>query len=115
MHEASLVEALFDQVDESMRSHPAGRLRLVRVCIGELAGVEPQLFRTAFEVLRVPRGHSDAALEITHEDAEWTCPACRTRVARGGVLLCATCGGSVDLLRGGDIVLARMELEAPHV
>lgn len=115
MHEASLVDALFDQVDETMGAHPSGRLRLLCVRVGELAGVEPELFRTAFEVLRGPRGHERATLELVHEEAVWSCASCATRVPRGSVLRCEACGGSVALACGGDIILDRIELEVPDV
>ena len=116
MHEASLVDALFDQVDQAMAAQPPGRLCLLRVRVGELAGVEPELFRTAFEVIRGSRGHDDRAmLELVNEDAVWTCAACATRVPRGGVLRCETCGGAATLTGGGDIILDRIELEVPDV
>lgn len=115
MHEASLVDSLFDQVDQAVAAHPSGRLRLLRVRVGELAGVEPDLFRTAFEVVRGSRGHEQAALELVHEDAVWSCASCATRVPRGGVLRCAACGGAATLTGGGDIILERIELEVPGV
>lgn len=115
MHEASLVDALFDQVDGTMAAHPSGRVRLLRVRIGELAGVEPELFRTAFEVLRGERGHEQATLELVHEDAVWSCVSCAARVARGSVLRCEACGGGVALASGGGIILDRIELEVPDV
>jgi hydrogenase nickel incorporation protein HypA/HybF len=115
VHEASLVDALFDQVDQAMGPHPSGSVRLLIVRIGELAGVEPELFRTAFEVLRGPRGHEQAILELVHEAAVWSCASCATRVPRGGMLRCEACGGSVELGCGGDIILDRIELEVPDV
>jgi hydrogenase nickel incorporation protein HypA/HybF len=115
MHEASLVDALFDQVDAAMVAHASGKLRLLRVRIGELAGVEPELFRTAFEVLRTPRGHQQATLELVHEEAVWSCASCAARVPRGSILRCEACGGGVALACGGDIILDRLELEVPDV
>jgi hydrogenase nickel incorporation protein HypA/HybF len=113
--EASLVDGLFDQADEIVAQHPAGRLCLLRVRVGELAGVEPELFRTAFEVIRESRGHERVVLELVREDAVWSCPSCATRVPSGGVLHCEACGGGVTLVGGGDIILDRVELEVPSV
>ena len=115
MHEASLVDALFDQIDRAVAAHPAGRLCLLRVRVGELAGVEPELFRSAFEAIRGSRGHGRATLELVHEDAVWACASCASRVPRGGVLRCAACGGAATLTGGGDIILDRIELEVPDV
>lgn len=115
MHEASLVDALFDQIDQAVVAHPSGRLCLLRVRVGELAGVEPELFRTAFDVVRGSRGHEKATLELVREDAVWSCGACATRVPRGGVLRCEACGGEATLTAGGDIILDRIELEVRDV
>lgn len=115
MHEASLVDGLFDQVDQVVAQHPSGRLCLLRVRVGELAGVEPELFRTAFEVIRGSRGHEQVMLELVREEAVWSCPSCATRVPSGSVLHCGTCGGGVTLVVGGDIILDRIELEVPSV
>jgi Zn finger protein HypA/HybF involved in hydrogenase expression len=109
------MDALFDQVDLTMAAHPAGRLRLLRVRIGELAGVERELFRTAFDVLRGPRGHERATLELVNEEAVWSCESCAARVPRGSALRCERCGSGVALAAGGDIVLERIELEVPDV
>lgn len=115
MHEASLVDGLFDQVDQVVAQHPSGKLALIRVRVGELAGVEPELFRTAFEGIRESRGHEQALLELVREDAVWSCASCASRVPRGGVLRCESCGGDVALVCGGDIILERIELEVASV
>ena len=64
MHEYSLVQAMFDQIDEVVCARRAVAVRRVRVRIGPLAGVEPALFRTAYEVFRVKTVCADAPLEI---------------------------------------------------
>jgi hydrogenase nickel incorporation protein HypA/HybF len=64
MHEYSLVQAMFDEIDEVVRAQRAIRVRGVRVRLGPLAGVEPVLFRTAYDVFRVNTVCADAPLEI---------------------------------------------------
>lgn len=115
MHELSLCEALFDQIDAAVASQTSPVVRLVRLRVGELAGLEPELFRSAFEVTRADRGHPSAELVITFETALWTCRACGAEIARGEALRCAACGGDARLAKGGDMVLERIELEVPDV
>ncbi len=115
MHELSLCEALFDQIDAAVASQRSPVVRLVRLRVGELAGLEPELFRSAFEVTRGDRGHAAAELVIAFEAAVWACRACGAEVARGEALRCAACGGEARLARGGDMVLERIELEVPDV
>jgi hydrogenase nickel incorporation protein HypA/HybF len=67
MHEYSLVQAMFDQIGDAVRANHALAVRRVHVRIGRYAGVEPELFRTAYDVFRVRTFCADAPLEI--EDA----------------------------------------------
>ena len=55
MHEYSLIQAMFDQIGDAMRANRAIAVRRVHVRIGRFAGVEPELFRTAYDVFRVKR------------------------------------------------------------
>ena len=68
MHEYSLVQAMFDQMAAVMRQRHAIAVRRVRVRVGTFAGVEPELFRTAYDVFRVHTFCADAPLEL-HEVA----------------------------------------------
>lgn len=115
MHEFSLVDALFDQIGDAARAHPGAQVRQVRVRIGALAGVEPQLFRSAFELLQVDRQCADAELELSFEDAAWRCGACGWRAEAGEPLQCGACGEPLALERGEGIYLDHLELEVPDV
>jgi len=64
VHEYSLVQAMFDQIGAAMETHGALSVRRVRVRIGTRAGVEPALFRTAYDVFRVKTARANAALDI---------------------------------------------------
>lgn len=114
MHELSLVHALFDQADRAVAAHGPDRVRRVEVTIGALAGVEVELFRTAFGVARAERGYALAELAIELVPAEHRCSGCGARIEEGAPLTCA-CGGRVALTRGGDLILKRLELEVPDV
>ena len=115
MHEVSLVQALFDQTDRAITPHSSTRVQKVTVRIGKLAGVECELFRTAFDGLKNERGYSAAALEIIEEAAAWRCAGCGAVVASDGVLRCGSCDGAVRLAAGGDLILQRVELEVVDV
>ena len=67
MHEYSLVQAMFDQIGDVVRANRALAVRRVHVRIGRLAGVEPELFRTAYDLFRFKTWCNDAPLVI--EDA----------------------------------------------
>jgi hydrogenase nickel incorporation protein HypA/HybF len=64
MHEYSLVQSMFEQIEGVAHTLGAISVRRVRVTIGSRAGVEPGLFRTAYDVFRVKTICEDAPLEI---------------------------------------------------
>lgn len=64
MHEYSLVQAMFDRIDAVAAEQRAVAVRRVRVTIGDDAGVEPELFQTAYGVYRIRTMCADAPLEI---------------------------------------------------
>jgi Zn finger protein HypA/HybF involved in hydrogenase expression len=115
MHEVSLVHALFDQVDGALVNHPGATLRQITVRIGTRAGVEFDLFRTAFEATKELRGHPVADLRVDVEAAAYRCVDCGAVVLPGDVLSCAECQGKARLTQGGDLILERMELEVSDV
>jgi hydrogenase nickel incorporation protein HypA/HybF len=69
MHEYSLVQAMFDQIGASIASQRAVAVHRVRVRIGSRAGVDPALFRTAYEVYRVRTPCASAPLDIVDAGA----------------------------------------------
>lgn len=64
MHEYSLEQAMFDQIDGVVAAQRARAVRRVRVRIGTQAGVEPALFHTAYDLFRVKTICDGAPLEI---------------------------------------------------
>ena len=64
MHEYSIVQAMFEQIDRVARTHGAQAVRRIRVQIGEFAGVDPALFQSAYEVYRIGTPCADAVLQI---------------------------------------------------
>jgi len=115
VHEVSLVHALFDQADRAIEAHPREAVRAMSVRVGELAGVDAELFRLAFEGCKEERGYRAAALTIVDERAAWRCSGCEAPIETGEILRCPRCDGAARLCRGGDLVLDRLELEVRDV
>jgi hydrogenase nickel incorporation protein HypA/HybF len=115
MHEYSIVQSLMEQIDVHARQHGAVAVHRVSIRIGELSGVEPDLLRSAYELVREHTLCAGAPLEITPVAAAWGCRACGTPLAAGAVLRCAACGAPARLVAGDEIVLDRIELEVGDV
>lgn len=113
MHEWSLVQVLLTRVDEEARKHGAVAVRRVEVSIGELAGVEPALFESAYALFRPDTLCADAPLVLRPVPAAWVCPRCGAPSARGAAPWCAACACPARLEAGEGIVLERLELEIP--
>jgi hydrogenase nickel incorporation protein HypA/HybF len=113
MHEYSIVSALLDRVETEARTRGATGVHGVQVRIGDLAGVDRDLFRSAFETFRANTLCARAVLLVVPVEARWACPRCGNPLPRGAVLRCEACGDPARLECGDEIVLDRVELEVP--
>ena len=113
MHEYSIVSALLDRIESEAAARGAASVHGVQVRIGDLAGVDRYLFRTAFETFRAGTICERAVLTIVPVETRWTCPRCGEPVSNGSALRCGSCGEPAALARGDEIVLDRIELEVP--
>ena len=113
MHEYSIVSALMEQVEAAAAERGASAVHRVRVRIGELAGVEPELFDSAFEMCRERTVCESAELEVVHAAAAWSCPSCGRTLETGGILRCPVCEVPARLASGDEIILERIEMEVP--
>ena len=115
MHEYSIVASLIDRVQQEAAAYDGARVHRLHVKIGELSGVELDLLKTAFDTFRERTICDGAELAIDTVAACWTCSACDRDVVRGAILRCDSCGRPARLKRGDEIILERIEMEAPHV
>jgi hydrogenase nickel incorporation protein HypA/HybF len=113
MHEYSIVQAMFDQIRDAARARGAVAVRRVRVQIGEIAGVEVGLLRTAYELFRERTICENAPLDVETVAARWTCPDGHGDIDRGCALVCPSCARPARLAAGDEIVLQQLELEVP--
>lgn len=113
MHEYSVVRALLDRVEAEARSHGAVAVHRILVRIGDSAGVERDLFATAYAVFREHTLCENARLEIEGVATRWQCPHCDASIAIGGLLRCLACGVPARLVAGDEIILERVEMEVP--
>jgi hydrogenase nickel incorporation protein HypA/HybF len=111
VHEYSIVQALVEQVETAAAARGASAVHRVRVSIGALAGIDPELLRTAYDLFRVRTICERAPLDITEVPARWVCRLCGGPIAATATLTCAACGGPGRLAAGDEILLDQVELE----
>jgi hydrogenase nickel incorporation protein HypA/HybF len=113
MHEYSIVSSLVDRVQREADRHPGAIVRRLHLSIGELAGVEIELLRTAFETFRTRTICDGSELQIDRVPAKWGCPKCGKAIAPP--VRCEDCHTAARLAAGDEIILERIELEVPDV
>jgi hydrogenase nickel incorporation protein HypA/HybF len=114
VHEYSLVESLVTRVAQEARRRSAIAVHRLSVRIGELSGVDPELFRTAYETFRAGTICANAPLELRPVPASYTCPRCKALIPRGAILRCAACDVPAQMDEGSDaLLLDGIDLEVP--
>lgn len=111
MHEYSIIQALLDRVETEARSRGASSVGRIRVALGELSGVDPELLASAFEAFRAASLCRGAAMEIRPVPARWVCPRCGRPLVQGEALRCQACQSPARLASGDEIVLEQIEME----
>ena len=104
MHELGLATDILAVSEASLAQHGPGRIEVVRMVVGELAAVEPDLLRYAWEALTASGPHAGSRLEIEWRPARQVCPRCDAEKPRSpGVWwpLCPDCGAVLSV-EGGD-------------
>lgn len=115
MHEYGIVREILDRIDAEARARGATAVRTVRLRIGALSGVEPELLGLAFDAFAGGTLSAGARLEVASVAARWECPACALDIAPGETLRCLACGGAARLAEGNEIILEQLEMEVPDV
>ena len=113
MHELSIAQALVEQVDAVIRAHHATRASLIRVRVGPLAGVVPELLAHAFPLAAAGSRMAHAELALVAAPIRVLCERCGAESeAAMNRLLCAECGDwHTRIVSGDELLLESVELE----
>ncbi len=107
MHETALMAQLLDRVEREARLANASRVTRIRLKVGELAGVEPGLLESAFQLLGPGTIASRATLEIESVPLTARCETCdATFPVERFQFRCPTCqGGPTRVVSGEELVI----------
>ncbi|MEN6451334.1 MAG: hydrogenase maturation nickel metallochaperone HypA [Thermoguttaceae bacterium] len=114
MHELAIVEALIDQVKETLdRTGEQGRVMRVDLSIGRLSGVSCQSLQFAFRLLAPGTAVEGAEIAIEEPKASCSCHACHASVEIDDLVAeCPRCGSGDIVIDGGrDLILQSIEVE----
>lgn len=112
MHELSVCQALVAQVESIARQHHARAVCAIRLQIGPLSGVDPDLLAHAFTVARAGTVSETAELVIERLPIRVRCGLCGAESeAAANRLLCAHCGDwHTEIVSGDEMLLTNVEL-----
>ena len=113
MHEYSLVLSLIERVEFVARDNGAISVKKLRIQVGGLAGVDPELLASAYEIAREGTLCSLAELEVQKVEPRWACPSCDAELGDAEVLRCEACDEGGTLVAGNEILLTSVDLEVP--
>lgn len=111
MHEYSIVQALYDNVVSHAAARGATTVHEIRVRIGALSGVDPELLETAWRTFKIHTICEDAQMDLQVVPAAWDCRDCGRPAPAAGIRRCAICQGALTLVQGDEIVLDRIVME----
>jgi hydrogenase nickel incorporation protein HypA/HybF len=112
MHELGIAASVLQEARQEAMRRP-GRLRKVKVRVGELSGVNPEALSFSFEVLARDARMEPLELEIESCVRRQRCRACdQTFVVAGYDLICPACGAAdTEFVSGDELELASLEME----
>ncbi len=113
MHEMSLAAEIHRMSRAVADRNGTGRIEAVKVAIGELSAVEPDLLAYAWEALTAGGTDAGSRLEIEWHAARQTCPRCREireRAPGSWLRLCPDCGAPLHVQGGTELDLLEVVL-----
>jgi len=113
VHELSVIASLFDTLLAQAKAHKARAITMVKLEVGALSGVVPELLESAFEIYKKGTIAEKADLVIDRRPFEVRCRACRAVETRSDfVLACPSCGSTdLEIVHGTELVLQKIEAE----
>ena len=113
MHELSVVANLFEILEEKLEAQNGKKVVRVKLQVGLLSGVVPELLRTAFDIYKKNTFADEAEMDITEVPCKLECQDCGiTTIKDDYVFICDKCGSThMKAVEGTEMILETMEIE----
>ena len=113
MHELSVVASLFEILEEKVREQKGKRITLVKLQIGALSGIVPELLETAFDIYKKDTIAAEAELKISLVPLKVRCEDCQKVMIKDDfVFICDNCSSTnIKTLEGTELILEKMDIE----
>lgn len=113
MHEMSLMQGIFNIIEQTLAGHQVNKVTKVRLQIGVLTNAVPDSLRMCFDAFARGTKVEGAQLEIDLVPLLIECTACgQIRELAEPVFLCPNCAGpGVKILSGRELKIESLEVE----
>ena len=113
MHELSIIESVLQTVETVALENGARAVTAIRLQVGPLGGVVPELLESAFEAARQGTLAERAVLTIEIPPLRVRCRTCGAESEPAGLnFVCLSCASpDAEIVRGAEITLMSVELE----
>ncbi len=113
MHEASIMQNVFDLAFARLQEESATRIVRLRLRVGALAGVIPEALTFAFEAMKADTPAANAELEMERVPARLLCRDCQREFEPDDFPApCPDCGNwAVEVRQGQELDLVLVEME----
>jgi hydrogenase nickel incorporation protein HypA/HybF len=106
VHELSIAQEIYRTSRVAVASHGAGRLESVKVAVGELTAIEPDLLAFAWEALTGGGPDAGSVLDVEWHPARQFCSTCnaeKTRAQNAWLRVCPDCGRPLEVSGGQEL------------
>jgi len=114
MHEMGIAIEILRVCRETVARHGGGRIHSVRLEVGELTAVEPDLIAFAWQAVTAETPHAGSKLDITWCSAVQRCPSCgddKQRSEGTWLPICPDCGSPLTVDGGRQLDIIDLVLE----
>ena len=114
MHEMGVALEIYRHCREQAKEHRALRIEGVKVAVGELSAIEPELLKFAWEATVAESPDHGAALEIDWRPCVQVCTTCGQEPERSQgswLRLCSSCGSPLEVSGGLELDIVEIALE----
>ncbi len=114
MHEMGIAIEIYRICQEAVRGHGPGRIDKVRLAVGELAAVEPDLISFAWQAVVAGSPDQGASLDVVWCPARQYCHGCgttKTRAEGSWLRLCPDCAQPLEVAGGDELDVLDISFE----
>lgn len=113
MHEMSLMEGVFDVIEQTLSQYDVKQVLQVKLKVGELTNAEPDALLMAFEAFSKDTRCEGAELIVERVPVRGRCKNCHREFNVKTILfICPECGGTgIEVIQGEELLIESLEVE----